>query len=580
VIRILRSIPFCVVAVLLIHAGLLAWGASLHSPAIDEVAHLPSGLSHWQLGRFDLYSVNPPLVRMTAALPVLAVGPKTDWKKIDQPLTARAEFEIGQDFMVANGMASFWYFTLARWACIPFSILGGAVCFCWARRLYGNAAGFLALVLWCFCPIVLAFGQTITPDVAATAMGLTAAYSFWCWIREPSWSGAFWAGLFLGLAELTKMTWVVLFPLWPILWVICRWPIFKRERWREPGQLLLIVCLGVYVINLGYAFDDSCQRLGDFEFVSQPLRGPEAAFVGNRFSGTWLADVPIPVPKYFLLGMDLQKRDLELEFFSYLRGEWRRSGWWYYYVYGLAMKVPLGTWILAVFTLVLSVFTRRFSAGWRDELILLAPVVVVLGFVSSQTGFNHHVRYVLPALPYIFVWLGKSAAAASQGGWKTRSFVGTAVLWTTMSSLWIYPHSMSYFNELAGGPKNGHAHFVDSNIDWGQDLLLLKRWLDDHPEAQSLHLAYFGGFDPRVAGMEFTLPAKGAIGADGAVLPPPKLAPGYYAVSVSLLRGMRFTVFDGQGGREHLVEPYFAYFIEHSPVARVGFSIYIYRIEP
>ena len=35
------------------------------------------------------------------------------------------------------------------------------------------------------------------------------------------------------------------------------------------------------------------------------------------------------------------------------------------------------------------------------------------------------------------------------------------------SSLAIYPHSLSYFNELAGGPTKGHYHLIDSNIDWG-----------------------------------------------------------------------------------------------------------------
>ncbi len=68
-------------ALLAIHAGLLAYGAAIHSPSIDEVGHLAAGLSHWQLGRFDLYHVNPPLVRMIAVVPVLFVQPKTDWSQ-------------------------------------------------------------------------------------------------------------------------------------------------------------------------------------------------------------------------------------------------------------------------------------------------------------------------------------------------------------------------------------------------------------------------------------------------------------------------------------------------------------------
>src|SRR5439155_22186730 len=59
------------------------------------------------------------------------------------------------------------------------------------------------------------------------------------------------------------------------------------------------------------------------------------------------------------------------------------------------------------------------------------------------------------------------------------------------SSLAVFPHSLSYFNELAGGPENGPAHLLDANIDWGQDLLELKRWSDAHPAARPFHLAYF-----------------------------------------------------------------------------------------
>lgn len=56
---------------LLMHAGLLAWSIPRHSPTIDEMGHLAAGLSHWEFGRFDLYRVNPPLVRMVAALPLM-----------------------------------------------------------------------------------------------------------------------------------------------------------------------------------------------------------------------------------------------------------------------------------------------------------------------------------------------------------------------------------------------------------------------------------------------------------------------------------------------------------------------------
>ena len=56
-------------ALLTLHGSLLAWSAMQHSPVISEVNHLPAGLSHLYLGRFDLFRVNPPLVRTVAACP-------------------------------------------------------------------------------------------------------------------------------------------------------------------------------------------------------------------------------------------------------------------------------------------------------------------------------------------------------------------------------------------------------------------------------------------------------------------------------------------------------------------------------
>src|SRR5215212_8698000 len=63
-----------VLLVLLVHSTLLLYSAYVHSPTVNEPAHLAAGLSHWRFGRFELYRVNPPLVRMLAALPIRILG--------------------------------------------------------------------------------------------------------------------------------------------------------------------------------------------------------------------------------------------------------------------------------------------------------------------------------------------------------------------------------------------------------------------------------------------------------------------------------------------------------------------------
>ena len=278
----------------------------------------------------------------------------------------------------------------------------------------------MALTLWCFCPNILAHGQLVTPDCGATAVGLTACYCFWRWLKSPGWWLVVASGICLGAAELTKFTWIVLIPLWPMSWVfyrVCNRQAQRSGTWiRELFMLVTIALLAIYIINLGYGFEGIGTRLGDFHFVSSAFAVQNSDDVvplggANRFASSWLADLPIPLPKNYILGIDLQRRDLENPpLLSYLRGEFRPHGWWYYYLYAMAIKVPLGTWLLAG----LSIATRARALPPRiniaDESVLLVPAAAILAAVSSQSSFNEHFRYVLPAFPFIFIWIGRVAA--------------------------------------------------------------------------------------------------------------------------------------------------------------------------
>jgi predicted esterase/4-amino-4-deoxy-L-arabinose transferase-like glycosyltransferase len=580
----------CIVAVTLvsIQTGLLAWGAWRQSPTYNEAADLVAGISHWQLGNFDVYCVNPPLTRLVATLPVLADRPKTDWRGFHDAPGARPEFPLGKDFLSANGARSLWLCTLARWACIPFSWLGAWICYRWAGELYGSTAGLLALTLWCFCPNLLAHAQLATPDAGAAAFGVAAAYVFWRWLKTPNWTWTFVAGGALGLAELTKFTWLILFALWPILWIVWRLgDAFDRgnlRTWlRQSLQLVLILALAVYVVNLGYGFDGSFQRLDKFEFVSESLRSrgadAERALIGNRFRASWLGSLPVPLPKDFVIGVDLQKKDLEhFDKPSYLRGQFRESGWWYYYLYAAGIKVPLGTWLLFVLSCAAPFLPSGGRARWRDSLVILVPPVVVFALVSSQTGLNQHFRYALPAFPFALIWISRVACVfTSRRAWL-KNLVAGALTWSVASSLWIYPHSLSYFNELVGGPNGGSAHLLGSNVDWCQDLIFLKDWLAAHPEAQPLELAYFGYFDPHHIGLDYKLPPI----RSGRESMKPKGAPqaAWLAISVNFLRGDSGTATAGDGQPVTIPTHAFPEWEERQPDAQAGYSISLFRLNP
>lgn len=568
------AIQWPLVAILVVHALLLGWSAARLSPTPDEVGSLAAGMNHWHEGRFDLYRVNPPLVRMVATLPLVLLGLDVENSRAASSDLGRREYAIGARFIRTHGPRAATYFVIARLVCIPFSLVGAIVCYFWARQLYGQASAYVASALWCFSPNVLGHGQLFTTDMPATAMGVAAAYTFWRWCARPTWNRAVLAGVVLGVALLTKTTWIILTALLPLIWLMTMW--LKRRRdhdtgdWRDAVKLLGILVIALYVLNLGYGFEGSFKRLEQYTFISTPLAGDEARVAGghggNRFAETWIGNLPMPVPWNYLRGLDLQKWELEREHWSYLAGTWRHEGWWYYYLYGLAVKVPAGTWLLVLVATVARLRLPRFANAHFQELFLLAPATLVVLLASYETNQNHHVRYVFPVLPFGFIWASQAARYRTP---IAKGVTTVAIAASIACSLWTYPHALSYFNALSGGPLAGHRHLVSSNIDWGQDLLYLKRWLDKHPQAASARIAVHGGIvDPKDLGIDESRVPLGPVPGMNAThqqllnLGP---QPGWYIINVGRLRH------HSQG---------FSYFRLLEPEARIGYSIHAYHITP
>ena len=584
----LRYDKYIALIIVFVHTLLIAFNGYVHSPVIGEIGHLAAGISHWRSGRFDLYRVNPPLVRMVATLPILFMDPSVDWSRYDADPLARSETAVGIDFSKANGTRIFWLYTVGRWVCIPFSWIGCWACYFWARRLHGRCAGLIALMLWCSCPNILGNGSLIMPDVPAAALGVAACYAFWRWLERPAWTSASVAGALLGIAELTKLTLIILYPIWPAIWLLYR---LSNKRFnvlsflKETGMLFLQLGIAIYLLNLGYAFEGTCKRLDEYHFKSQALSGLSATehlfSFGNRFTQSTLGSLPVPFPKNYIQGLDAQKFDFESGLRSYLRGRWRDRGWWYFYFYGLSIKIPLGTWLLVVVATVPAIRARRYSIT-KDSLVLI-PIASIMGLLSTQDGFSIHFRYVMPALPFLFIWASRSAQVFESKEMVGKLLVVVGLSWSVGSSLRYFPHSLSYFNELAGGPNYGDRHLLDSSIAWGQDLLLMRDWYRSHPDSRPLYFASFGFVDPRLAGIEFTQPSLMPCGTDARAFlsDEPGPSPGWYAVDVNYLHGSTQMAPDGKGGFEPLWRDGFGlcYLKGLEPIERVGYSIRIYRLD-
>ena len=160
--------------------------------------------------------------------------------------------------------------------------------------------------------------------------------------------------------------------------------------------------------------------------------------------------------------------------------------------------------------------------------------------------------------------------------------IHTLAAYAVVSSLLVFPHSLSYFNELAGGPTGGIHHLNNSNIDWGQDLLLMQAWKQEHAPNEVIHFAYFGRVNPIFAGIDFKLPPvqSGANPYLEDLRSVEELETGWYAISVTLLQGRGYVIPGPRGSWIATHEKAFTYFLRLQPVDRVGYSIVIYKVLP
>ncbi len=648
--------------------------ASRKNPTIDEVSHLPAGVTYWQKGTFRLYHHNPPLVKLVAALPVVWSGVVTQpiyelrcWRSKEPD---HATF--GHLFAALNAERYFELFQLARLTMPLFSVIGGLVVFAWSRRNFGPWAGLLSLSLFMFCPNVLAHSRLITSDMGSTALGVAATFVFWLYVQKPSWRGAIAAGVLLGLAQLTKFSMLLLYAVWPFLWLMQLVLVSPAREWIARGrrglvQGIAIVAISCLTIDAGYLFEGVGIPLGRFEFGSRTLTrrvtpGMERPddkwnpifdiawkFRINRFRDSWLASIPCPLPEHYVVGFDEQKIETEgipfrwsaavgadknaralamngaigpeasadnvakilglpeaqesIEGYPvYLNGDSRRSGWWYYYALSLLYKVPEGTWLLIVLSLVAGTMTIRSRAAIVDEVVLWTVPLVVFFTMSFLTDINIGLRYVLAILPYVFIAVGKVVpwvlSMSRAWKWLAGTIAAGSLGLTLAATATIHPHYLPYFNWAAGGPDRVPARLVDSNLDWGQDLVGLQKWWQETIPDQRIGLAYFGQINPSIFSMRgeefrwFLAPAR-----PGTTVPMPmdekvaaglvgrarRLEPGYYAVSVSLLYGLPWRFYDPAPlalmPAWRAAEPgAFSYFRELRPIKTIGHSINIYRV--
>ncbi len=165
-------------------------------------------------------------------------------------------------------------------------------------------------------------------------------------------------------------------------------------------------------------------------------------------------------------------------------------------------------------------------------------------------------RHLLPIYPFVFVFV---AAIITRVSWRGRiPVVAALTALLIVESVRIYPHYLAFFNFGVGGPTSGPRYLLDSNLDWGQDLLKLRNyWL--MRGKPKLCLLYFGTALPEYYGLGGRVPMTWEYAER-------ESADCLAAVSATPL----YDLYGKPGSM--------AWLRGRQPIAKIGYSIYIYDL--
>jgi hypothetical protein len=225
-------------------------------------------------------------------------------------------------------------------------------------------------------------------------------------------------------------------------------------------------------------------------------------------------NMPLPVPQVYVNGFDTQLFDSEYtQTASYMLGERSYNGWWYYYLVVFVLKTPLPILIMLCWAIVL--FTRNIrEEKERNVFVYLLTFIVVYFAFFSAKGMCLGVRYLLPIYGPIFLLTGQ---ILKKGARLTKIVMSTLTVWLVVGIIYIFPHHLSFFNLFAGGPENGYKYLANSNADWGQDLISLRDYMDEHGIEQ-VYLSHFGLVRPEIYGVTYVpIPVDGNFSGTAAI---------------------------------------------------------------
>jgi 4-amino-4-deoxy-L-arabinose transferase-like glycosyltransferase len=472
----------CPALLLTLYVVQCLWFIRTQSLTYDEPVHIAEGLDAWRNGRFEEYNDHPPLTRLLCTLPLIG----SEWQVEVEKLPAG--FLVHR--ILPDPVSLAWR---ARAVNVGLGLLLGLLFWAQAAKMFSAAAANSVLTLFAFSPSLIAHFSLVTTDGAATLLIFAAAVQILRWRQRPTWRNALACGVVFGLLLLAKFSTLPIFAL-AMFWMLVLvrgLPTLYPLRWNW-AKAVLALLMAIFVVWAGYFFHISrlTIRDGTLTATHPHWTAPLVKPTHSRLN----VSLPAPAGEFVAGLRDVALRNAHGQPAFFLGQVSRTGGWKAYYPVTILLKWPLLVVVLAVAGFLLCGLGQvRTSGFW-----IIASFPAVYFGLAIFAHFNIGERHVLPLYPFALLFAGAVWERFSHLRFATVLLVASLVL-DAADVLRYAPDYLSYF-EIFVSPQTSYRLLADSNLDWGQGLLALRKYQVEHPR-EKISLAYFGSVDPAVYGI-------------------------------------------------------------------------------
>jgi 4-amino-4-deoxy-L-arabinose transferase-like glycosyltransferase len=459
------------------------WFIATQSLTYDEPAHIVAGSEAWRAGKFEHWNDHPPLGRLWLTLSIAATPLDYDVQFTDRDVLF-TRLQPGPEWLAWHTRPMNTLLGIA---------LGVALWFA-TRRIFSEGAANVALALYAFTPSIIAHFSLSTTDSIGTLFIFLVALQLIRWRHECTVRKTVTMGLLLGGLLLSKFYAPPLALLALLLMLIVgpdedRW-LARKLNWKPA---LVALAIALIVLWAGYFFHVSHLEVTD---------GHVHATFPNRPDRVWDSksslrlSLILPAGEFVEAFREVARSNHSGRPAWFLGRMYPHGVGWAYYPVTILLKWPSMLVLLTLLSIVLEIRARRRTP--RDLLLLFLFPVVFFCFALTAK-FNIGERHILPLYPFALLIAGGIWQHARASKLATLAVI-VALCLNAADALRCAPGYLGYFNILIR-PQTSWQLLTDSNLDWGQGLIALRKYQSQHPEEQ-LRLAYFGSVDPMLYGVE------------------------------------------------------------------------------